>query len=96
MAGSHGNAPADSKVRSGEIDLFCPAEADILHRNALLSQSVNQRRLDRLAGQTDIVPHHNATRLDHLRVSAADAARDIVVELIRYAPADVIGLKAIE
>ena len=96
VAGSNRNAPADTKVRSGEVDLFCPAEAEILHRNALLSQSVNQRRLDRLAGQTDIVPHYNAARLDHLCVGAANAARDVVVELIRYAPADVIGLKAIE
>ena len=51
--------------------------------------------LNRLTGQADVMAHHDRARLDHLGIGFTDATGDVLVELVRDPPANVVGLKAV-
>ena len=78
---------------SGEVNFLGPTQADVVHIDALLQQSLRNGRLDRFTGEADIVTDDDLPRFDDLGKRAADAARDILVQLIRYSPANIIGLE---
>ena len=93
MAGCYRDTAAHAQMRSGEIDFFRAAQADVLHRDALLSQPFNQRRFDRLTGEADVMSDNYGAGLNDVGVSTANSSGDILVELIRDPPPNIVGLE---
>ena len=95
VAGRHHNPPIHAGMAGGKINLFRAAQADVVHIHTLLAQAIRQCRLDRLAGEPNVVADHHLARLHHLGIRAANTARNILIELVGHPPADVIRLEAI-
>ena len=95
MAGGDGYAAPDSEVRRREVNFFRAAQANVLHRHTLLQEPIDERALDRLTGQTDVMTDHDRPRLNHLGIGFTDTPGDILVELVRDASANVVGLEAV-
>src|SRR5690606_5241040 len=83
----------DLRMKGREVDFFGTAQTDIENIDAAVAQPIRQGLFKRLAGQSNIAADDNLFRLDDLRISAADAIGDFVVELIRNATTHVIGFK---
>src|SRR5690606_6542390 len=69
---------------------------DIEHVDARVGEAPHQCRREARARETDVASDGHPARADELRIGAADAVRDILVELARDAAADVVGLEAID
>ncbi len=96
MAGRDGDAAAHTQMRRGEVNFFCAAQADVLHRDALLAEPFNQGRLDGFTGESNIVSHDDGARLNYLGVGTTDTAGDIFIQLIGNAAPHIVGFEAIQ
>ncbi len=96
MAGSHHNAAANTEVSGRKINLLGTAQTDVLHRDTLQTESLNQRPLDRFAGQANVMSHHHGTGLNDLGVCLTNAVGNLFIQLVWNAPTDIVGLKTIE
>ena len=76
-----------------EVHDLGAAEADVVDVHARIEQPLLEGLAELLARQADVAPDDHLLRLDELRVRAADAIGDVLVQLGRDAPAQVIGLE---
>ena len=77
-----------------EVDDLGAAEADVVDVDARVEQALLERLAELLARQADVATDDHLLRLDELRVGAADAIGDVLVQLVRDAAAQVVGLEA--
>ena len=96
MAGRDHNAPVHAGMGGREVDFLRATETDIVDIHPLFPQARREGALDRLAAETDIVAEHHLARLNDLGEGAAYAARNILIELIRYPAAYIVGLETIQ
>ena len=94
VAGGHFDAAIDVEMEGCEVDFFCTDHADVDHVDAGVHQAFGKRLLERLAGQADVATHHDTARLEEFAIGAADAPRNVVVELVTKPATDVVGLEA--
>ncbi len=94
MAGGYRYAPSRFQVTGRKINFFRAAKPDINNIHPLLPKPIDHGALQGRARQTDIMTHHYAGWLDDLGKPAADAPRDIFVQLIGHPASYVIGFEA--
>ena len=96
MTGGNDDAAPDTKVRRREVNFFRAAQANILYRDTLLEEPFDERALDRLTGQADVMAHHDRARLNDLGVGFTDATGDVLVKLVWDPSPNVVGLETVE
>ncbi len=70
------------------------AEPDVVDIDAALEQALRERRRERWASQAHVVPDHDALGLHKACVGTADRTREVFVDLVGDAAADVVGLES--
>ena len=79
MTGRHADTTTDLQVRGCEVNFLGTALADIDNTHALLTQSIDQRRLDGLGSQTNIMPDNNRAWIDNLCIPSPYTPRNILI-----------------
>ena len=79
VTGSDHDATPDSQVGRGEINFLGAALTDIQHIDTRGPQAIDQRHFQSFTGESNVMPHHHTTGIDHLGVSTANAVGDILV-----------------
>ncbi|MNT30676.1 hypothetical protein D3C72_1664840 [compost metagenome] len=80
-------------MEGGEIDLFGAGQADIKHIHTGVLQPLCQRQFQRFAGETHIAAEHNGFRFQVFAVRAANAPRDIFIQLFTQFAANIVGFE---
>jgi hypothetical protein len=63
---------------------------------ANVQQTLLQRLAEQLAREPDVATDDHALRLHELRIRAADAIRDVLVQFVRDATAQVVRFEALD
>ena len=79
-----------------EVDDFGAAEADVVDVDAGVQQALLQRLAEQLAREPDVAADDHALRLHELRIRAADTIRDVLVQFVRDATAQVVRLETLD
>ncbi len=80
-------------MERGEVDPLRAAEADVHDVDARVGEPARERLREFLARVADVAPDRDAAGLQVRRVGAPDPVDRLRVQLVRDAPADVIGLE---
>ena len=83
VAGRDHDAAVHLARERREVDDFGAAEADVVDVDAGIEQALLERLAEQLAREPDVATDDHALRLQELRVGAADAIRDVFVQLAR-------------
>ncbi|CZY75713.1 Uncharacterised protein [Enterobacter cloacae] len=93
MAGRDFNPAVHAQVEGGKIDLFGTGKADIQHVHARVLQPFRQRQLQGFAGQTHVATQYDSFRFQVFAVRAADAPRNVFIQLFTQLAANIVGFK---
>ena len=93
VAGGHFNTTVHAQVEGGKVNLFGPGKSDIQHVHARVLQPFRQRQLQGFTGQTHVAAQHDGLRLQVFAIGAANAPRDIFIQLFAQLAANIVGFK---
>ncbi len=96
VAGRHHDAAIHLELACREINHLGAADADIQYVTPGLGQALGNGGRQRFARVANIAAQHDALRVQELGGGVADAIGNVRVELVRDAPANIIGLEAVD
>ena len=88
------DAAVELAAERREIGELRAADADVEHVDAGVREALDERRRERRARGANVAADGDGARLHERRVAAADAIRDVLVELLGNAAANVVRFEA--
>ena len=96
VAGGDHDATVGAELTRAEVNHLGAADADVEHVAAGVDQAPGNGSRQFVARVSNVAAQNDAFRIEELCRRIADAVGDILVELIRDAPADVIGFETVD
>src|SRR5690606_9722674 len=94
VAGSNTDATVDLVIEGGKVNLFGSALANVQDVGPGIGDTSDDRLSQFGTAKPYVMADHDATGLEILRKRATNAVGNIAIQLVRYAPTNVVSLEA--